>query len=709
MNKKNDNLKEIDIKEIKIQNRQIEENNNHSPIYFFGSEKFNFLSSEQKQIKTTASKGKIVLGTLTNFETIISITTYFDEQSQRILIQTSSTDFVCFYINPNSKKCFNYHFKAEKIHKIRSNLSNAMILTNKGNIYSLGTSHLFSELPFTDPENCQETIPRKVTFFEEKKLFIKDIVLGGITNYYLCSDNKLYGSGQNQYGQLGKDAPTDHILPIELFQNIERIFSNKFSRSLYFAKTTSNKIYVCGKNNWKFYKILKKSKEIPYIEVPNVYKKSVKKIIDSTYHSLLLTNNGQLYSSGKRVYNGFKISTIAYKKITYFRNIIIQQVETGPECTLVLSNQNKFYYWGNFFKVSQLNSRELKQVDQIPQILIPDIKPFYSSINIFCGVDSNFIYQSKCENPLIIDFEHLFKMQLITDVEFKNTSIKSHKLFLELRLKKNIEQIVNVLNNYSEKKILIFLNWIYTGSIQNLSLIESIYQKIQKDFKNVKSFKQDIALLYNDNETKDFSIIIKNCKVVNSKGKRKGGKEKKREEEEEENENENDDEDEKEEEKEEEKENSNKNENLMIKKDSSKVSENDEKDTKNLEKKENVDEFDDVKIIKIHKLILVARSGLFRALFEFKDQINEINDYSGKSFECLNIFFNFLYTQKLEIPNNKKKFQIISELEDIADYFQLNEYSLLTHQLEQIKCNLKLIKLNKNLKIKTAPIHKYMI
>ncbi|KAJ6247927.1 hypothetical protein M0813_18023 [Anaeramoeba flamelloides] len=672
MNKKNDNLKEIDIKEIKIQNQQIEENNNHSPIYFFGSEKFNFLSSGQKQIKTTASKGKIVLGTLTNFETIISITTYFDEQSQRILIQTSSTDFVCFYINPNSIKCFNYHFKAEKIHKIRSNLSNAMILTNKGNVYSLGTSHLFSELPFTDPENCKETIPR----------------------------------------QLGKDAPTDHILPIELFQNIERIFSNKFSRSLYFAKTTSNKIYVCGKNNWKFYKILKKSKEIPYIEVPNVYKKSVKKIIDSTYHSLLLTNNGQLYSSGKRVYNGFKISTIAYKKITYFRNIIIQQVETGPECTLVLSNQNKFYYWGNFFKVSQLNSRELKQVDQIPQILIPDIKPFYSSINIFCGVDSNFIYQSKCENPLIMDFQHLFKMQLITDVEFKNTSIKSHKLFLELRLKKNIEQIVDVLNNYSEKKILIFLNWIYTGSIQNLSLIESIYQKIQKDFKNVKSFKQDIALLYNDNETKDFSIIIKNCKVVNSKGKRKGGKEKKREEEEEEeeeNENENDDEDEKEEEKEEEKENSNKNENLMIKKDSSKVSENDEKDTKNHEKKENVDEFDDVKIIKIHKLILVARSGLFRALFEFKDQITEINDYSGKSFECLNIFFNFLYTQKLEIPNNKKKFQIISELEDIADYFQLNEYSLLTHQLEQIKCNLKLIKLNKNLKIKTAPIHKYMI
>ncbi|KAJ3438348.1 hypothetical protein M0812_17533 [Anaeramoeba flamelloides] len=54
--------------------------------------------------------------------------------------------------------------------------------------------------------------------------------------------------------------------------------------------------------------------------------------------------------------------------------------------------------------------------------------------------------------------------------------------------------------------------------------------------------------------------------------------------------------------------------------------------------------------ITVHKFILLARSGLFREMFnnlnEKEKNINQINDYSGKSFESLQILINYFYTNQ---------------------------------------------------------------
>ncbi|KAJ3450655.1 hypothetical protein M0812_06839 [Anaeramoeba flamelloides] len=79
--------------------------------------------------------------------------------------------------------------------------------------------------------------------------------------------------------------------------------------------------------------------------------------------------------------------------------------------------------------------------------------------------------------------------------------------------------------------------------------------------------------------------------------------------------------------------------------------------------------------IKIHKLILQARSQTFRNMFlslDEKETNNQVNDFSGYSVTTVNLLFQFLYTDNL---NRKKKIskENYSQLQESIEYYQLNE------------------------------------
>ncbi|KAJ6236194.1 UBIQUITIN-40S ribosomal protein S27A-1 [Anaeramoeba flamelloides] len=81
-----------------------------------------------------------------------------------------------------------------------------------------------------------------------------------------------------------------------------------------------------------------------------------------------------------------------------------------------------------------------------------------------------------------------------------------------------------------------------------------------------------------------------------------------------------------------------------------------------------------LKPIHTHRIVLQARSDLFRSLFVSVKQLGDsLKDFSGKSYQSLLIFFKFLYTNKLEITGNidmQKK--VREELSDVDIYFQLS-------------------------------------
>ncbi|KAJ5077536.1 di- and tripeptidase dug2-related [Anaeramoeba ignava] len=91
------------------------------------------------------------------------------------------------------------------------------------------------------------------------------------------------------------------------------------------------------------------------------------------------------------------------------------------------------------------------------------------------------------------------------------------------------------------------------------------------------------------------------------------------------------------------------------------------------------------KPIKVHKFILLARTDLYRGMFlsVTEDKSNQVNDYSGNSFETVHALIEFLYFAELKKGLKKS---VLNELIDAPNYYQLNENTKL---LLQIKNNRK--------------------
>ncbi|KAJ5074920.1 ankyrin repeat-containing protein [Anaeramoeba ignava] len=73
---------------------------------------------------------------------------------------------------------------------------------------------------------------------------------------------------------------------------------------------------------------------------------------------------------------------------------------------------------------------------------------------------------------------------------------------------------------------------------------------------------------------------------------------------------------------------------------------------------------------KIHKVVLIIRSELYRGMFlTVKDSSDQVNDYSGKSQNAIKALIEFLYFDEfLEQPSD----EVFRELYDAIDYYQLN-------------------------------------
>ncbi|KAJ5074035.1 molting protein mlt-4 [Anaeramoeba ignava] len=86
--------------------------------------------------------------------------------------------------------------------------------------------------------------------------------------------------------------------------------------------------------------------------------------------------------------------------------------------------------------------------------------------------------------------------------------------------------------------------------------------------------------------------------------------------------------------------------------------------------------------IKCHRLILVARSNLFRGMFlSVNDDSNQVNDFLGISYEAYLQLIQFIYFDQI----NEFSDQITQELLEANRYYQLNPNSSLKIKLKQPK------------------------
>ncbi|KAJ5077384.1 hypothetical protein M0811_05906 [Anaeramoeba ignava] len=79
--------------------------------------------------------------------------------------------------------------------------------------------------------------------------------------------------------------------------------------------------------------------------------------------------------------------------------------------------------------------------------------------------------------------------------------------------------------------------------------------------------------------------------------------------------------------------------------------------------------------IKVHKIILITRSELYRGMFNIsEDKSNSVHEYSNKQTETIQSLIHFFYTDNIPKIENEK---IYEELKECVDYFQLNSERLI--------------------------------
>ncbi|KAJ5073627.1 speckle-type poz protein [Anaeramoeba ignava] len=92
--------------------------------------------------------------------------------------------------------------------------------------------------------------------------------------------------------------------------------------------------------------------------------------------------------------------------------------------------------------------------------------------------------------------------------------------------------------------------------------------------------------------------------------------------------------------------------------------------------------------IKVHKLILITRSNLFRGMFlNVQDDSNTVRDYSGKSKETLEQLIHYFYFGEFDLDSIQNPEKLIQEYEDIEDFYQLSEFNPMNNRLKEIERN----------------------
>ncbi|KAJ6250321.1 btk-binding protein-related [Anaeramoeba flamelloides] len=546
-------------------------------------------------------------------------------QTIKKLICGGKTDFLVwkkpnkleFYKKKKKKRKYQLP-KNERIKDIVSSSETYLILTESGKVWSLANKNLFKAVPLLDADQSTFEEIRPVTFFEEKKLFVNSVVMGIGSGYYLCNGDQLYASGSNSEGSLGIGENSFEVsMPVYVQDKVIKIFAGNNTMSFFFITSNTDLLYACGSNRNGQLGIGYTVNQYTPTAVLNFKGSEILTVSSGRYQTILINNKGQTFGCGYEETNGLGVHKTIFTLIPQLKEKKAVQLAIGRRRTLVLTEQNELYGWGfdkDQFPTDKLINQKIPNKISLPSFFTNYLES-KDQIQIASGARVSFLYLD-FKNTLSKDLLFLYKSKKFCDCEIGTlgNQIPVHKSLVECRTKLTIDQIQNKL--FGEKPInkeqtLSFLKWIYSDEISDLEKLEQTFNLLELTFPPSveNTLEKDIAQLYQDDNSKDFKILVK-------------------------------------------------------------IDNDDDEDNEDEEnKKVNYEE------IPVHKFILLARSGLFRAMFDYvneKDNTNKVQDYTNKSIESLEILIKYFYTNSIELTADQDPELIVDELSDAVEYYQLN-------------------------------------
>ncbi|KAJ6244938.1 hypothetical protein M0813_20772 [Anaeramoeba flamelloides] len=410
-----------------------------------------------------------------------------------------------------------FTIEKEEIKDIQSGYTTYLILTKSGKVFSLAQNCCYCEAPLSDPKSSTFEKIRPVPFFNKKEnnRKVDTFAMVGWSNYFVCKDGKLFGNGYNM-GRLG-DGTSNQAknIPILIFENVTRVFGGVQGYCFFFT-TKNNELYTAGTNSCGCLGIGNLTNQKSPVKVPNWKAEDILDLQTNDDYSILITKEGKTYGCGLAGYNGFTQDKSTFTEIEELKNKKVVEYFGGSRISLALTNENELFGWGfdsdnhptdqygniNIRKPHKFNLPEIYQNN-------PSIK-----LKITCGTDCIYLYPSY-NSCLIQDFQKLFESKIFCDSKLslnENIQFPIHKIIVESRTNLQISTIEDLLNkeSFSKQEILLFLKWVYFDEITNVDLLKQIFNSLNLSFPPKNTFQKDLHDLFNDEDSKDFTLLIKN-------------------------------------------------------------------------------------------------------------------------------------------------------------------------------------------------------
>ncbi|KAJ6249185.1 claret [Anaeramoeba flamelloides] len=606
---------------------------NTSPIYIScDPAAFNYLWSQKD--KSTLPRWTPVTK-LKNIKKVKKIVVLgcFSVQAKKCLVWVSQNRLELYHSNFSMKE---FVLENETIVDIQAGFKSFLILTELGNVYSLASAVTCThcEIPISDTQPSTWEIIRSVPYFnkEENNRKVESIIMTSYSNFFLCDDGKLYGNGRNK-GKLGDGTNNEsQNLPKLITENVTRVFGGINAWHYFFTKT-SDELFVVGDNSYGNLGIGNSSSQNAPKKIDYWKSSSILDIYCFYESTVLITQEGVAYGCGSSSTNGHTNRHNTFSPIHELKNKKIVKVTGGRKMAVAITSENELYGWGFENNKFPTDRKENEQINnRLPTKI--NLPKFYQEnlidFEISCGSKAVIIYP-KTHNVLLEDFMNLLDSKKFCDSKLvlssnENNEIHIHKLIVEFRTGLKIESLQKIINknNLTQKEIEDLLKWVYYNETSDPKKLLQLFDSFNLSSSLIKnSLENDLLKLFNDEDSKDFNILVK-------------------------------------------------------------IDDDEDGDENNeLEDEEGYEE------IPVHKLILIARSGLFREMFrnlnEKEKDIGQIKDYSGKSIESLEILIKYFYTNSLKLTADDDPELVVEELEDVIEYYQLNKNSNLQNELNVIK------------------------
>jgi alpha-tubulin suppressor-like RCC1 family protein len=236
--------------------------------------------------------------------------------------------------------------------QISAGYAHTMFLTEKGEVYACGRG-LYGQLGTGDNEN--RLTPVKITFPEGTDP-IKKISAGGRHTVFLTEKGEVCACGLGEDGQLGTGDNENRLTPVKITFPVGTDPIKEISAGDYHTMflTEKGEVYACG---WGGYGQLgtgdNENRLTPVKITFPVGTDPIKEISAGDYHTMFLTEKGEVYGCGSGRYGqlgtGDREDRLTPVKITTFPvgTDPIKEISTGYAHTMFLTETGEVYACGS--------------------------------------------------------------------------------------------------------------------------------------------------------------------------------------------------------------------------------------------------------------------------------------------------------------------------------------------------------------------------